>query len=54
MTMIRAQIRLHRRDYAIVKREAKAASVSIAEYIRRAIRISLPPRRGRRGCILPA
>jgi hypothetical protein len=42
--MIRTQISLDRRDYALVKREAKAAGVSVAEYVRRAIRQVLPAR----------
>ena len=40
--MIRTQISLDRQDYALVKREAKAAGVSVAEYVRRAIRQALP------------
>jgi Ribbon-helix-helix protein, copG family len=40
--MIRTQISLDRHDYAQVKREAKAAGVSVAEYVRRAIRQVLP------------
>lgn len=40
--MIRTQISLERHDYALVKREAKAAGVSVAEYVRRAIRLVLP------------
>jgi hypothetical protein len=42
--MIRTQIRLDRHDYALVKREAKTAGVSAAEYVRRAIRQVLPAR----------
>jgi len=30
-------------EYALVKREAKASGISIAEFVRRAIRHSLPP-----------
>ena len=40
--MIRTQISLDRSDYAVVKREAKAAGISVAEYVRRAIRQALP------------
>jgi len=42
--MIRTQISLERNDYALVKREARAAGVSVAEYVRRAIRQALPAR----------
>ena len=42
--MIRTQISLDPHDYALVKREAKAAGVSVAEYVRRAIRQMLPAR----------
>ena len=44
--MIRAQNSLYRHDYAEVKRLAKAAGVSVAEYGRRAIRQVLPARTG--------
>jgi hypothetical protein len=40
--MIRTQISLDRHDYALVKREAKAQGISVAEYVRRAIRHALP------------
>jgi hypothetical protein len=42
--MIRTQISLDRHEYTIVKREAKAAGISVAEYVRRAIRQVLPAR----------
>ena len=42
--MIRTQISLDRDEYAIVKREAKSAGISMAAYVRRAIRESLPVR----------
>ena len=42
--MIRTQISLDPQEYALVKREAKAMGVSIAEFVRRAIRQSLPTR----------
>jgi hypothetical protein len=42
--MIRTQISLDRHEYIIVKREAKAAGISVAEYVRRAIRQVLPAR----------
>lgn len=42
--MIRTQISLDPQEYALVKREAKALGISIAEFVRRAIRVGLPPR----------
>jgi hypothetical protein len=42
--MIRTQISLDREDYALVKREARALGISVAEFVRRAIRHDLPPR----------
>jgi hypothetical protein len=45
--MIRTQISLDRHDYALVKREAKAAGVSVAEYVCRTIRQALPSRTDR-------
>lgn len=42
--MIRTQISLEREDYATVKREAKAAGISVAAWVRRAVRESLPAR----------
>ena len=44
--MFRTQINLDRQDYTLVKREAKAAGLSVAEYVRRAIRQVLPVRTG--------
>ena len=44
--MVRTQISLEREEYSMVKREAKKAGVSIAEYVRRAIRQTLPARSG--------
>ena len=40
--MIRTQISLDKQDYALVKKEAKALGVPIAELVRRAIRQTLP------------
>jgi hypothetical protein len=40
--MTRIQISLDHHDHALVKREAKAAGVSVPEYVRRAIRQVLP------------
>jgi hypothetical protein len=40
--MIRTQISLDAREYKLVKKEAKALGVSIAEFVRRAVRDKLP------------
>jgi Ribbon-helix-helix protein, copG family len=40
--MIRTQISLDAREYALLKKEAKARGISIAELIRRAVRQELP------------
>ena len=45
--MIRTQISLDEREYDLVKREAKALGISVAEFVRRAIQRGLPPRSGR-------
>jgi len=45
--MIRTQISLDEQEYALVKREARALGISVAEYVRRAIRRRLPPATGR-------
>jgi hypothetical protein len=42
--MIRVQFTLDQREYAKVKREARAAGLSVAEYVRRAIRQVVPAR----------
>jgi hypothetical protein len=41
--MIRTQIRFDKREYALIKREAKALGVPVAELVRRAVRQYLPP-----------
>jgi hypothetical protein len=41
--MIRTQVSLDERDYALVKKEAQALGISVAEFVRRAIRDALPP-----------
>ena len=41
--MIRTQIRFAKQDYALIKREARALGVPMAELVRRAIRQTLPP-----------
>lgn len=40
--MIRTQISLDKKEYALAKQEAKALGISVAELVRRAIRQSLP------------
>ncbi len=40
--MIRTQISLDDREYALVKKEAAALGISIAELVRRALRQALP------------
>jgi hypothetical protein len=42
--MIRTQISLDEQEYALVKQEARALGISIAELIRRAVRQTLPAR----------
>jgi len=42
--MIRTQISLDPREYRLVKREALALGISVAEFVRRAIRRGLPAR----------
>jgi hypothetical protein len=41
--MIRTQISLEAKEYALARREAKALGISVAEFVRRAIRDQLPP-----------
>ena len=40
--MIRTQVRLDEREYALAKKEAKALGISVAEFVRRAVRQTLP------------
>ena len=42
--MIRTQISLDRHEYSLAKKEAKAQGISVAEFVRRAIRQMLPPK----------
>jgi hypothetical protein len=42
--MIRTQISLDEQEYAVVKAEAKSLGVSVAEFVRRAVREALPAR----------
>lgn len=44
--MIRTQVSLDKREYDLAKREAKALGVSVAEFVRRAVRRSLPHNSG--------
>ncbi len=41
--MIRTQVNLDEQDYALAKKEAAALGISVAEFVRRAIRRVLPP-----------
>ena len=40
--MIRTQISLESKDYALARKQAKALGISVAEFVRRAIRERLP------------
>ena len=40
--MLRTQVSLDERDYKLAKKEAAALGISVAEYVRRAIRSALP------------
>jgi len=40
--MIRTQVSLDKQDYALAKKEAKALGISVAEFVRRAVRRMLP------------
>ncbi len=42
--MIRTQVSLDEQDYKLAKKEAAALGISVAEFVRRAIRRVLPPR----------
>jgi hypothetical protein len=44
--MIRTQISLDAKEYALARREAKALGISVAEFVRRAIREQLPSNGG--------
>jgi len=41
--MIRTQISLDEHEYDIAKREARTLGISVAEFVRRAVREALPP-----------
>ena len=40
--MIRTQVSLDEQEYALAKKQAKALGIPVAEYVRRAIRETLP------------
>ena len=40
--MIRTQVSLEKQEYALAKKEAKALGISLAEFVRRAVRDKLP------------
>lgn len=40
--MIRTQVSLNEQDYLLCKKEAKALGISVAEFVRRAVRVALP------------
>ena len=41
--MLRTQVSLDEQDYKLAKKEAAALGISVAEYVRRAIKSTLPP-----------
>ena len=41
--MIRTQVTLDEREYTLAKKEARALGISVAEFVRRAVREMLPP-----------
>ena len=41
--MLRTQVSLAESDYKLAKKEAAALGISVAEYVRRALRSVLPP-----------
>jgi hypothetical protein len=41
--MLRTQVSLDEQDYNLVKKEAAALGIPVAEFVRRAIRNALPP-----------
>ncbi len=42
--MIRTQVSLDRDEYALAKMEAQSLGISVAEFVRGAVREALPPR----------
>jgi len=45
--MIRTQVSLDKNEYALAKKEAKSLGISVAEFVRRAVRDKLPVDRSR-------
>jgi hypothetical protein len=45
--MIRTQISLDGKEYALARKEARGLGISVAEFVRRAIRDALPAAEGR-------
>jgi hypothetical protein len=41
--MVRTQVSLDETDYELAKREARLLGISVAEFVRRAVRQALPP-----------
>ena len=41
--MIRTQVSLEEEEYELAKKEARSLGISVAEFVRRAVRKSLPP-----------
>lgn len=41
--MIRTQVSLDKHEYALARKEARSLGISVAEFVRRAIREQLPP-----------
>jgi hypothetical protein len=41
--MIRTQVSFDEQEYVLAKKEARALGLSVAEFVRRAIRSALPP-----------
>jgi hypothetical protein len=44
--MIRKQVSLDEREYALAKLQARSLGIPVAEFVRRAVREALPPRDG--------
>ena len=42
--MIRTQVSLNEDEYALARAQARALGISVAEFVRRAVRDALPPR----------
>jgi hypothetical protein len=42
--MIRTQVSLDENEYALAKAEAQSLGISVAEFVRRALREALPPK----------